>query len=297
MIMDKIGLIDFTNEPYGRDKRISSNRLKLKKDSFKNITARWTNYLKSKLEEEKKKLVESEYEAAQEGGITTEAQKAISTTASKIALLEATIKVIEKENVPSMFVKRRAIKLKKAMFEQLILTSKGVYVVPESKKEEVFESSQVKDSVPTVGLAPSYTGYDSFVYKKNEVPEVNKEEIDVKKVSDITRDTIISDVNDAMKKVETSPTEEASVELGKDQIIAAIDSEYGKIYNSSPESESIVESTQVLPPVVDIPVPMVEEKEPVVEEKTHMEESIRDTVVIAEDVRENSRFDMHENNR
>ena len=295
MTMDNVELKEYTGETYGRDNKISSNRLKLRSISFKSVSSKWRDYLKSilesKLEKEKENLVETEYKPNKKGSLASESKKEIKNTSEKIARLEEWIKIVSLENVPKKYRKRRAIKLKKDMFSLLYKNSSGLYVINSQDKDKIFSNDELSNNLNKIEeKIPNYINYN-YVYKNSINSETKPEEIDIKEISNITKDDIKSDIDKAMSELEKNKEEEKNeATINREQIIAAIDSHYGNIYETTDTGYTVSDSHQNEEKDTNIII----NSEPTEEIYT---QNVRDNVVVIDDTRNKNTVDDKEDNK
>ncbi len=132
-MMDEIELVDRSYEKCTVEK--APRQIKTRKLSFSSIKEKWTQFRIARME---KKLDKMKDDALNTGYTDKNFEKKIEKKATAIAKLEEKIMVLAKEDVPTNYVKRRAIKLRKKMSENLSYNSKNMYTVGLDKKDEIF---------------------------------------------------------------------------------------------------------------------------------------------------------------
>lgn len=148
MIEDKIDFVDGDYENCRQEN--VPRQIKTRKSSFGSIFDRFTQYRLKKLE---KKLEKMKDDALTAKYSTGNFDKNIEKKATSIAELEKKIMVLSKENVPTDYVKRRAIKLKNKMAANLSYNANDLYSVGLDKKDEVFTLDDVSEELkPAEGL-------------------------------------------------------------------------------------------------------------------------------------------------
>jgi len=118
-------------------------QIKTRNSSYKSIHQRFTDFrirrLKEKLGRKEKDALTSQYFQSNPEGAIEKKSKAI-------ARIEEKIKILSKEDVPTDYVSKRAIKLKKNMIANLHKNANNLYSIGMSKRDAVF--SEVVPSVP-----------------------------------------------------------------------------------------------------------------------------------------------------
>ena len=198
--MDSINYLDFNDEVVKADQRLNRNRIIAKQSSFRSILDHWNNFrlkkLESRLEKKKEEIVNLPFEFENGNQLTSNSDSKMNKKVTAIAKLESKIKVLSKENVPTNYVKSRAIKLKAKMMENLWYNGRGAYTVGMENFDKVFgeEKNDILDNS------------SSFAARTSERP------IDKNDVSNfITRKIYASDADTI------SPEEVAKV-VGEDSI-------------------------------------------------------------------------------
>ena len=142
-MLDNVELKDSCAKAYETG-RIHSNLIRLKKESFKNVGDKWKKFrislLNKKLDRVKDELNNEIAQINLAGEKTEEIENRILDKTAVIARLEEKIKILSKENVPSNFVKTRAIKLKDDMIANVTLNSASAYT-PKNEETKVVEDN------------------------------------------------------------------------------------------------------------------------------------------------------------
>ena len=147
--MDSINYLDFNDEVVKADQRLNRNRIIAKQSSFRSILDHWNNFrlkkLQSRLEKKKEEIVNLPFEFENGNQLTASSDSKMDRKVTAIAKLESKIKVLSKENVPTNYVKSRAIKLKAKMMENLWYNGRGAYTVGIENFDKVF--GEEKDDI------------------------------------------------------------------------------------------------------------------------------------------------------
>lgn len=204
--------IDYIDRDYGHCAKAGKPRLiKARMSSFRSIADRFNKFRISQLEKKLEKMKDD----ALEGKYTTENfSKKLEKKSKAIAKLEEKILVLAKENVPTDYVNKRAIKLKKAMISNLRFNSGNFYSIGLKNKDEIFEDEAFTEvstdldaldaelrngSGPFVnvdGLHDGDEAEEEHGLPEVEVVNLSDRDDDIEVVpSDITRQTIADVVN------------------------------------------------------------------------------------------------------
>ena len=148
-MLDAINLIDIEDKTVKKDSRLSSNQIKTRQSSFKSISGYWKKFrislLSKKLDKMKDELVTEKYKVDSSQRLTEKSEEKIIKKTNAIANLEEKIKILSRENVPSNYVRNRAIKLRKSMIENLVANSKNAYSVGLDNYDKVFSDEVVSN--------------------------------------------------------------------------------------------------------------------------------------------------------
>lgn len=269
--------IDYVERDYDRCIRTAKPRLiKARMSSFGSIADRFNNFrikqLEKKLEKMKNQTLEGKY-------TNDNFSKKLDNKSKAIAKLEEKIMILAKEDVPTDYVSKRAIKLKKAMIANLTHNSGMFYTIGLENKNEVFENDLMSnDNGNSDSLDDDLHNSDSFidVDSLHDADEVEYEEglpeIEVVGLSgddnievvpsDITRQTIADVVNakfDGLNVGSSSKDDEEVIEeytdngglnlgveevihsgeMSKDEVRAAIEDAFKEVE----QSNTVVSST------------------------------------------------------
>lgn len=125
-----------------------SRKIKFKRISFTNISARWKNFrlnrLKSKLIADKEKLVDMEFKNSQliPGVALSRTEQKVLRKTTAIARLESKIKFLETGSYSTEeFINSRAIKLKDIMMKNLAYNRDTLYGVTEEAAEQIISDA------------------------------------------------------------------------------------------------------------------------------------------------------------
>ena len=217
MADDNLELVD---REYGECPREEYPRqIKTRKASFNSILQRFTNFrikrLQAKLGRMEKDSLTSQYFQSNPEG-------ALEKKSKTIARIEEKIKVLSKEDVPSDYVRKRAIKLKKRMIENLHKNANNLYSIGMSKRDAIFG-----EEVPNVPVE------EEDVVEENEI-DVTGDELDRKTIED----SINAEFSNISKEQDSSQVVED--ELNRRAIEDSINAEFSNI-NKDNEIEEYTE--------------------------------------------------------
>ena len=175
-------MIEFKDGDYGiakLNRGFFSNLIKTKPSSFRMILSHWNEYrtnlmigkLETKLEEKREDAVNTTFRYDQSGDLTNKSNSKMDDIVLGIAKLESKIKVLSREDVPSTYVKSRAIKLKEKMMNNLWYHSRHAYTVGEENYDKVFNEEVVPVNDPLASYA-SATG-EEVINKKDLYDVIN----------------------------------------------------------------------------------------------------------------------------
>jgi len=231
--------IEFVDREYGQLPRIKPSRqIKTRKLSFENIRNAFRKFhlrlLQGKLDKAVEKSLTQQYSESN-------ADKDVTKNAAVIARLEGKIKVLSKEKVPTNYVARRAIKLRKAMMENLSTNVEGYRTIGIEKRDEIMATDQVVEE-------PVVTETEDTL-KASAIPSGNSDDIDI--VSpELDRNSIVDAVNSSFeeveKKEEATEKEPLHVEpiiIDREEVRAAVDEAFSKLDSATASTE---------PPVVNM---------------------------------------------
>ena len=205
-------IFNLVDEEYGiakQDKGFYCNMIKTKPSSFRSILSRWNDYrtkkmmekLDYKLYEKKLNLVGSEFKYDGNQELTKHSEAKMDRLILGIAKLESKIKVLAREDVPSNYVKSRAIKLKQKMMDNLWYHSRKTYSVGIENYDKVFETNQkVSQLEPEVSYASSSEEFNRDDFQSvidEEFRNAMKEEENTNVITpEVVAETVGADVED-----------------------------------------------------------------------------------------------------
>ena len=179
---------EFVDRDYSKcSKETMPRQIKTRKKSFESIVSKYTEFKKSLYEKGYNDLIEKTLSS---NYADSNVEQEIESNSLLIATLEKEIKILSKEDVPSRFIKSRAIKLRKSMMENLVRNSDGLYTIG-LKKEDIVDESIVPNSDLSVstGFVPT-----TDVTEKNNLYESNVETNSVEAVSEsnnVSNDSVV----------------------------------------------------------------------------------------------------------
>ena len=179
---------EFVDRDYSKcSKETMPRQIKTRKKSFESIVSKYTEFKKSLYEKGYNDLIEKTLSS---NYADSNVEQEIESNSLLIATLEKEIKILSKEDVPSRFIKSRAIKLRKSMMENLVRNYDGLYTIG-LKKEDIVDESIVPNSDLSVstGFVPT-----TDVTEKNNLYESNVETNSVEAVSErnnVSNDSVV----------------------------------------------------------------------------------------------------------
>ena len=124
MAIENIELVDRDYEKCSKE--AMPRQIKTRKTSFSNIVEKFRNFrirrLERKMEKTVDKILSKDYKKKN-------ISDKLMSKSMKLAKLEEKIRVLSREEVPSRFVKSRAIKLRNYMMENTVRSADGLYYV------------------------------------------------------------------------------------------------------------------------------------------------------------------------
>ena len=196
MVLDNVELKDEYDRTVTPDSRVSCNQIRTKMSTFEAIKKRWSNFcismLNKRLEAKKNDLVTASF-GASGSGLTAGAVKALDRKTNAIARLEKTIKVLSREEVPALYVKHRAIKLREKMMKNLVFNSSFGYSVGIDNYNKIFGPEAVDASLASAET-PINVEQISSENQQNISAEINKA---MQTDAPLDRDAIQSVVNNS----------------------------------------------------------------------------------------------------
>jgi len=235
-----------------------SRQIKTRPSSFSAIKNAWNKFrlarLNKKLDKMENALLSEQFKTDSSSKISEKTKSQIEKKTAAIARVEEKILILSREEVPSDYVSKRAIKLKNSMMANLTYNSKNAYSVGVDKKEEIFGSNlaeNMNSEEPDINVAvmPNVpTGNEDRI---QEVPEDTIEDIMAS-----SREALAGSVQDILKREEgekapeTDEVDVTSPDLDREHIKEAIDEEFDKAFENkgtiaiSPEEvEQVVNGT------------------------------------------------------
>ena len=243
-------IFNLVDEEYGiakQDKGFYCNMIKTKPSSFRSILSHWSDYrtkkmmekMDLKLHEKKLNLVDSEFKFNGNQELTPRSEVKMDRLILGIAKLESKIKVLAREDVPSNYVKSRAIKLKQKMMENLWYHSRKTYSVGYENYSKVFGNSGIETQVePEVSYASSSEGFDRNDFQ-NVIDEefrktMEQEESSIRESAnvitpEVVAETVGADVEDnsVSMDVPVEEHEESFEPIEKDEFTVSLPFEVG----------------------------------------------------------------------
>lgn len=192
--------IEYIDREYARCIREGKPRLiKARMSSFRSIAKRFNDFrvslLKGKLDRMKEKALTEKYKS-------DNFDKKIEKKSKAIAKLEEKIMLISKDVVPTDYVDKRAIKLKKAMIENLTHNSGLFYSIGLDNADKVFSTEEEEAvSIDVDGLHD-----DGLVSLEEEFEAEIKDTTALTDEEKITRDKIVDVVNTTLDSVTQQET-------------------------------------------------------------------------------------------
>jgi hypothetical protein len=183
MNMDNVQLQSEIEETVPRDNRVSRNQIKTRSSSFQSIYKHWRDYrstvLNQKLNNVKDDLVRN---------MSTADYQEIRRNNNLVSKLEEKIEILSKSDVPSKYIKHRAIKLREKMMNSVYLNSAKAYaekvfasktnLVSSSPIEKVASDFVVPPVVESMAAANTSSPIINVESVSNEQEKVLADEID-----------------------------------------------------------------------------------------------------------------------
>lgn len=199
-VVDDYELVDREYENCPREEY--PRQIKTRKSSFNSILQRFTNFRINRL---KDKLARMEKDSLTSQYFQSNPEGAIEKKSRAIARVEEKIKILSKEDVPSDYVSKRAIKLKKNMIENLHKNANNLYSIGMSKRDAVF-SEEVAEVAP----------------------EEEKEDVEEKDIEEEAIDAPVEEVTDE-KTSEEEKIDVTGDKLDRQTIEDSINAEFSNI--------------------------------------------------------------------
>jgi len=241
------------------DKGKKDRNIKFRLPSFEEISGRWNRFrykrLIADMEKKKEKLINQNYEANGNHQLTAAGVKNLKKNAVAIAKLEEKILILAKENVPKDYVKRRAIKLKQNMMNNLSFNARSAYIVGANIEKRIFDDEEdindFQSESKTVGdafyseMGMGYDSEDDFrlpdlpkVAEQIEVQPLEKEDEDDVNIlpTDSQRQEIRDNISKEFEKVNNMPNNFVSPEEVMEVVNGAYDGIPSEVISNSPSS-------------------------------------------------------------
>ena len=245
---------EFVDREYGQVSREKPSRqIKTRKASFSSIVERFNNF---RIKMKAKKLEKMKESALNATYNRNSIDKEITKKTTAIARLEEKIMILSREDVPEDYVKRRAIKLRKNMMDNLVYNCNNTYQIEEESKKTIFEEEGILDDFAE----------DEERMESEEVDSLDKEKINVVP-GELERQSIVDAVNAEFPNMEDKESKED-------------DSKPEEVEEQAKEEENPF--AFVTQEKVDIP----EKNEEVEEEATKKEETLEAETINQADIRE-----------
>ena len=248
MMREGIDFLDGNYELVREDKK--ARQIRTKSSSFASIKKNFTEFriklLNKKLEREKEKALTDAYSDK----ITVKDEEKMMKRAAGIARLEEKIKILSKEDVPSDYVDKRAIKIKNAMMENISYTAANVYSVGLENEAEVFANTDLeREKVADEVVSEVQTEIAEDVRKiMEEESAVSIEETPKYEPTAVTKAEIKAEVDQAFEEIEKHEVVEEVVEnhaseelphINLEDIKASIDEAFKEKMNESETKATI----------------------------------------------------------
>ena len=276
MAFENIELVDRDYE--NCSKEAMPRQIKTRSLSFRNIVEKFRQFRIRRLERKMEKIVDktlsSDYSKSKI------ADKLMSKSL-KLARLEEKIRILQKENIPSKFVKSRAIKLRNYMMENTVKSAAGLYFVDLDDSDVLgFVSADESALNNPESIAEADVPVEAPAVEDNNSIDLSSQVID--------RDSLTDSINNEFNNLENG-NELDSEGINNDTVSSVIENSLSDVDNNSINDI-------VIPPELNNSV-VVPEVAPTIEEtatdtnneisKETVESVINDTLVdVADDVKD-----------
>lgn len=222
---DMEDIIELIDEDYGTvTEKKKPRQIKTRRVSFGRIANAWTKFRisrnKKKLEKEKEKALKASYKTDSDFRLLSKEEKKIAKRAEAIAKLEAKIKVLSKEDVPTNYVQDRAIKLKDNMIKNLRANSSYAYSIGLDKEDVIFneDAMESQDNIFDVPVEDMFNDEERDLNES--VSEIIKEEQShvAEGVREAMREQEEAKAMEAQEQAPISFDEEENVEQQNEEI-------------------------------------------------------------------------------
>jgi hypothetical protein len=181
----------------------------------------------------KEKLDNMKNEAVTDGYTLENYDKKLAKKSKKIAKLEEKIMLLAKESVPTNYVSKRAIKLKKKMCANLRYTTDEWYTIGIDKKEEIFKNEALEDINVLANELDRDTIEDTI---NHEFTQVEQDSIDREDIEDTINHEFVNLEEDEVdrKDIEDSINQEfhnlEEEDLNREEIEKAIEDQFADMH-------------------------------------------------------------------
>ena len=216
MAVENIELVD---RDYNNCSKVAMPRqIKTRKISFSNIVERFRQFRISRLQRKMEKIVDKTLSTDYS---KRKVERKLMSKSKKLAKLEEKIRVLNRENVPSKFVKHRAIKLRNYMMSNLANSSRGMYFVDLDDSDILgFISNDGKGSENLVNADAADVPADALQNSGEGTIDLASQSID--------KDSLTNSINNEFNNLENNGEIEKS-DIDKDSITGVIDNTLGDV--------------------------------------------------------------------
>ena len=296
MTEDNFELVDRDYENCLREEY--PRQIKNRNSSYNSIYQRFTNFrikcLKNKLESMK--------DAALTDGYTkSNYEKKIDKKSKAIARLEEKINILSRNSVPANYVQKRAIKLKKKMFDNLKYNTQNMYSIGLENKEIVFGEEEPINVVSTdldrktiedsINAEFSNMNSEEDKMDRESIENAVNEEFAQLNADELNRDGIEDSINSEFAKVS---------ELDRNVIENSINEEFAQLNNEDSEMEEYTSGKETIgaediKDVINESFEKYEPEIPEMQEKTYAENENSNEINIEEPEMQEKTYAENEN--
>ena len=234
--------IELVDREYGQCATVNPSRqIKTRKTSFTSIYDRWRKFRIQQLQKKLDRKIES---ALTEGYTERNYESKITKNANIIAKLEEKIMVLSKENVPSDYVAKRAIKLRKNMIENLTYNVGTMYTVGLENRDAVMHNDILEtpvkpvdeNVVPYEEIVPEVVEAEDASLMAAAIPsDTSDGKIDVVS-GDLDRQAIVDAVNSSFDDIKDK---QEPVPISADEVREVINESFGDKDKQAAPSETV----------------------------------------------------------
>ena len=229
MAVENIELVD--RDYKSCSKKAMPRQIKTRRTSFANIAERFRKFRIGMLERKMERIVDKTLSKDfKEKSIS----KKLMASSTKLAKLEAKIRVLSREEVPSKFVKSRAIKLRDYMMKNTARTADGLYYV-DLDDDDVLNfaiNGEIGLNNP-VNVEPADAPQED---SDDEKIDLSSEAID--------KDSLTNSINNGFNSLENSP-ELVKYAIDKDSLTNSINSELNGLNNDNELEEDAINGDSI----------------------------------------------------